>query len=176
MRNKIVLLCLFIILIVFNFSIYQKEQIKSKGDEVYLKLRPVDPRSLLQGDYMRLAYEVEREIEKKESAKNGKVVLGVNEKKEGYFVKFYKGEELGKNQMLFSYGKHWGRLVLKPNTFLFQEGHRQLYEQAKYAIFKFNDKREILLFGLADKDKKIIKPKKEIKTPPPLENEPSRQN
>ena len=44
---------------IFNYSIYQKEQIKNDGDSVLLELSPADPRSIMQGDYMRLRYAIE---------------------------------------------------------------------------------------------------------------------
>ena len=38
----------------FNWSVYQKEQTLKEGQLVLLQLAPVDPRSLMQGDYMGL--------------------------------------------------------------------------------------------------------------------------
>jgi uncharacterized membrane-anchored protein len=46
-----------------NFSIFGKERIKSGGEVVYLELAPVDPRSLMQGDYMALRFTLARQIE-----------------------------------------------------------------------------------------------------------------
>ncbi|MDE6162343.1 MAG: GDYXXLXY domain-containing protein, partial [Bacteroides sp.] len=40
----------------FNWSVYQKEQTLRNGQLVLFELAPVDPRSLMQGDYMRLNY------------------------------------------------------------------------------------------------------------------------
>lgn len=41
---------------VANLSIWQNEAVLKEGDAVVLKLAPVDPRSLMQGDYMELNY------------------------------------------------------------------------------------------------------------------------
>lgn len=52
---------LLIILLQFGMTGYQigkSEWILSQGAEIKLKLAPIDPRSLLQGDYVRLNYEV----------------------------------------------------------------------------------------------------------------------
>src|SRR5205814_1169989 len=35
-----------------NYSIVAKESIKANGEAIYLDLTPIDPRSLVQGDYM----------------------------------------------------------------------------------------------------------------------------
>lgn len=40
----------------FNWSVYKKEQTLKDGQLILLQLAPVDPRSLMQGDYMRLSY------------------------------------------------------------------------------------------------------------------------
>ena len=42
----------------FNWSVFKKEQTLKDGQLVLLHLAPVDPRSLMQGDYMRLNYEI----------------------------------------------------------------------------------------------------------------------
>ena len=39
-----------------NWSIYQKEQTLRDGQLVLFELAPVDPRSLMHGDYMSLRY------------------------------------------------------------------------------------------------------------------------
>ena len=43
---------LVLLLVYFNWSVYQKEQTLKEGQLVLLQLAPVDPRSLMQGDYM----------------------------------------------------------------------------------------------------------------------------
>jgi hypothetical protein len=46
-----------------NFSIAGKERIKRDGEVIYLDLAPVDPRSLMQGDYMTLRFRLATEIQ-----------------------------------------------------------------------------------------------------------------
>ena len=41
-----------------NWSIFAKERIKTNGERIFLALAPVDPRSLMQGDYMALRFEI----------------------------------------------------------------------------------------------------------------------
>jgi uncharacterized membrane-anchored protein len=47
-----------------NFAIVAKEHIKRDGEPVYLALAPVDPRSLLQGDYMALRFALVQDLER----------------------------------------------------------------------------------------------------------------
>ena len=52
----LIIVNLILLLGYFNWSVYKKEQILKDGRLVLLQLVPVDPRSLMQGDYMRLSY------------------------------------------------------------------------------------------------------------------------
>jgi len=54
---------LLIILAVANAGIYEREQILAHGRRVVLELAPVDPRSLMQGDYMRLNFDVANKVQ-----------------------------------------------------------------------------------------------------------------
>lgn len=56
---------LILVLVFFAFSVMQKETLIAKGTEVLLRLAPVDPRSLMQGDYMALNYEVLDKVDRK---------------------------------------------------------------------------------------------------------------
>ena len=45
-----------------NHSIVAKEHIRANGERIYLELAPVDPHSLMQGDYMALRFAIARDI------------------------------------------------------------------------------------------------------------------
>jgi uncharacterized membrane-anchored protein len=62
MSKVIAVLGLLLVLGLINLAIYQKEQHLSHGEVVRLKLAPVDPRSLMQGDYMALRFELAEQI------------------------------------------------------------------------------------------------------------------
>ena len=142
----------------FNYDIYQKEQIKANGETVFLELTPVDPRSLMQGDYMRLSYAIARHHSYQAKGERGYMVLGVDQNKVGTFKRPYKGEKLAVDEKLLRYHNQYGRLRLLPDSFMFQEGHAKLYEQAKYGVFKFDITGNYILVGLADKKLQVIRP------------------
>src|SRR5882672_8284017 len=58
MRSVIALLACAAILALVGFSIAGKERQLVSGKVVYLELAPVDPRSLMQGDYMALRFKI----------------------------------------------------------------------------------------------------------------------
>ncbi|WP_293650426.1 GDYXXLXY domain-containing protein, partial [Thiolapillus sp.] len=53
-----------VILVVINIGIYHKERLLAEGTPLLLKLAPMDPRSLMQGDYMALNYQISRDWRK----------------------------------------------------------------------------------------------------------------
>lgn len=141
-----------VVLAGLNFGIYQKEQIKQNGEIVFLELAPVDPRSLMQGDYMALRYAIESDARKDasfEQKKLGKLVISTNENAVANYVRFYEGEALQENEKLMRYKKQHSVNIV-PDSFFFQEGHAKYYESAKYGMFKFADPDNYLLVGLAD--------------------------
>ena len=154
-------LCL---LLGLNYDIWNKENILKEGQTIYLELVPVDPRSLMQGDYMRLAFAIERSIKKetvKEQTKTGRLIITPNEQGIAQFTSFYKDQPLNPDQKTIHYTKSRKGIQsvnIQPNSFFFQEGHRPLYEQAKYGVFKYQGPHTYLLFALADKDLNLIKP------------------
>lgn len=57
-KNWIIAANLIAIIAYFSFTIIQKENILKIGKLILLELSPIDPRSLMQGDYMRLRYSI----------------------------------------------------------------------------------------------------------------------
>jgi len=147
---------------VLNYGIYQKETLKEKGKTVFLELRTVDPRSLIQGDYMRLAYDLEITLDRTPREDRGpRVVVSLTPENIGSFARFYKGEALAPNEVMLHchLSPPPGSLLrMLPSSFLFQEGHQTAYAQAKYGIFKVDADGTHLLVGLADEKQQEIKP------------------
>ena len=58
----IILLNLILLMVYFIHSIVKKEELLKDGQLVLFELAPVDPRSLMQGDYMTLRYKISEDI------------------------------------------------------------------------------------------------------------------
>ncbi len=126
-----------------------------------LELAPVDPRSLMQGDYMRLRYAIARNAPAKELTphkKRGYMVIQVDGDNVAQFVRFQREEDLAAGEKLLHFHKRYNGVLIVPDSFFFQEGHAGYYEDAKYGVFKFDDSGEHLLVGLADENKQLISP------------------
>lgn len=161
MRKIIFIVASIAVFAVLNFSIYQKEVILDKGEIVYLKLAPVDPRSLMQGDYMRLSYEIEDTSYTGGNEFSGLLVAATGADKVATFRRFHTGEALKSDEKLLKFHNQGSsNIEVQPNSFLFQEGHAKYYENAKYGIFKYDGSENYLLTGLADSLKLELKPLK----------------
>lgn len=138
-----------LILMVMNSMIIEKEQLIAEGQPVYLKLAPVDPRSLIQGDYMRLNYEIARELNQDGLPLRGQLVLKVDENRVAAFSRFYQSDEpLAVDEIRFNYYLRHGNVWLGAESFFFQEGQADLYENAEYAELRVTETGESVLVGL----------------------------
>lgn len=154
--NKVILILTSVLILAgFNYSIYQKERIKANGEIVFLALAPVDPRSLIQGDYMALRYAVENEPALSTEA-SGYLVIALDEKRIGTFKRVHGSEPLAAGEKLLRYQTGSGRVNVVPHSYMFQEGKAVLYQNARYGVFKFDSSGNYILSGLADDALKII--------------------
>tara|TARA_R110001592_G_scaffold337854_3_gene624642 strand:- start:98 stop:604 length:507 start_codon:yes stop_codon:yes gene_type:complete len=167
MQYKIVIGMLLVILAVMNFSIFSKEQHLKLGDTVYLKLAPVDPRSLMQGDYMALRFDVANQLsdtlqllanETSTSTHDGQIVVRIDENKVGTFQSIYQGQALQENELLLNYRVRYDEIKFATNAFFFEEGTAERYEKARYGEFKVSNKGELLLNAMFTEQLTEIRP------------------
>jgi len=168
MYKKIALISLVVILALVNFTIYKKERHIEEGRVIYLKLAPVDPRSLIQGDYMALRFEIAEkiyaELPKKENyrwshnvdASDGFVVVKLDQKGVASFFSIYNNNSIKESEFLLRYRVRNGAVKFASNAFFFEEGSAKKYEKAKYGEFRVNEKGELILVALADENVKNI--------------------
>ncbi|MBQ3438004.1 MAG: GDYXXLXY domain-containing protein [Fusobacterium sp.] len=138
------------ILIILNFTLVLaltlfsalKEENYKNMDNFYLKLVPVDPRSLMQGDYMILNYEISENVMEKicESVnenhsflKKGYIVAKIDDNKIAQFVDVVK-KPFETSEFIFIAFKYNGYdIKINADTFFFQEGEAETYQNAKFS-------------------------------------------
>ncbi len=153
MRKAIVIVAGLAILVLVNFSIYSREQLLTAGSVVLLQLAPVDPRSLMQGDYMALRFAVANEIQSrvaKEEAHDGRVVLALDQKRVGSFARIDDGRPLAANEVRMHYRLRDKRIKFATNAYFFQEGDADLYARARFGEFRVGEDGESILTGVRD--------------------------
>jgi uncharacterized membrane-anchored protein len=137
--------------------IWQKEALIAQGRTVLLELRPRDPRSLIQGDYMALHYKLAEQAEASEPQRRGELVLRLDEHQVGTFVRFHHGSALAADEQLIAY-RDLDRVLIGAESYFFQEGTGDLFAKAKYGELKVGDKGECMLLGLCDEARVRLSP------------------
>ncbi len=152
----VILVNLIVLMVLFNRSILKKETTLSEGKLVLLKLAPVDPRSLMQGDYMRLNYSIARG--KTDSiTKRGYCVVKLDANAIAEKVRFQeKLEPLNDKEYLIKYTAGSWSINIGAESFFFQEGEGERFEKAEYGGLKIDSKGNSILIGLYDEKLKLI--------------------
>ena len=159
MRKGLVLLCGLLILVLLNYTIYSREKLVSSSQSVYLELAPVDPRSLMQGDYMALRFAVTAQASAEIQAapeKDGYIILKKDERGVGQFSHVDNGEKLASNELRMLYRQRHNKIKFATNAFFFQEGKASLYEEAKFGEFKVAANGDSILVAMRDVDFKQL--------------------
>ena len=145
-------------LLFVNLAIVGRETIIEEGETAILALAPVDPRSLIQGDYMALAYELQRDEAVTEAAKaraaagerDGRLVLAPDAEGVHRFQRLDDGRPLDTGELRLFYRWRQGGLRLPGESFFFQEGRAEDFQRARFAAFKVDENGEAVLVGLRD--------------------------
>jgi len=150
---------LILILFLINVSIYQKEQHLTHGRTVCLAMAPVDPRSLMQGDYMRLRFTLGDTIYSALSKEHQTSRLGFNlENRDGYarlrlesnctteFLTLTQKPSAQKNSIAIHYRVRNGRVKIATNTFFFKKEPASIMTKQPMA-FSRSTKRESLFWS-----------------------------
>ena len=181
--KKILLIINIVILfVVTGFSANKEESYKKLDSYFYLELTPVDPRSLLQGDYMTLNYDITdkasdfiynnrtyiydgeneneveeiRELRKLADAKRAYIAVRLDENKVAKFVKITKEKTDEKDLLFIAYKTDGFNVDINASSYLFQERTGDKYQNTRYSkvVLVGNNLR---LIDLRDKDFKEIK-------------------
>lgn len=151
MRKSLAVVAGILVLVAANWTIYVRERLLATGQVVLLELAPVDPRSLMQGDYMALRFKLADEVfgrGRSKVAEDGRIVVRVGEHGVGSFLRRDGGEALGAGEARLRYRVREGMAKFATNAFFFQEGTGNLYARARYGEFRVAPDGEMLLTRL----------------------------
>lgn len=166
-------LVILLALIAVNAGIWQKEQVLKQGAVMILQLAPVDPRSLMQGDYMALSYAITRSLQQELYRQrqvcdsepqvtclpvSGKIIVAVNEQRQVTQAQFDRGEPLKPDELRVNYHMNSGMLTVGTDAYFFQEGHGERFASARYGAFRVGEDGTALLTAMLDENGKMIQP------------------
>lgn len=177
-----VLLGTVLVLGVANVAIVQKERILSDGQTVLLELAPVDPRSLMQGDYMSLNFALSQNLSalswglpkdvlaKMDAQQWVVVAVQLDENKVAQLKGVYL-EQDGQERLWTEEGpvaepsdvmrlrmrRHRSNWTPGTDAWFFAEGSADRFDAARYGEFAVVEGGQSLLRAMLDKDRKEIK-------------------
>jgi uncharacterized membrane-anchored protein len=149
-RRLLILGGLVLALALPDLAIARKERLLASGTPMLLELAPVDPRSLMQGDYMRLDYALTRNLRLVDSwPRDGRIVVSLDSAGVAHFVRREEtGMSLAPGERLLQYRRRGGRIRVGTDAFHFQEGLANRFAGARYGDLRVDDEGTSLLVGL----------------------------
>jgi uncharacterized membrane-anchored protein len=140
------------VLIVANVAIMRKERLIRDGRPVFVELAPADPRSLMQGDFMRLNFAMPRTFDERRSGllrlERPRVVVQVDARGVATMRRIDRGEPLGVDELAIELTPKNGRWTLVTDAWFFAEGEAGRWQNARYGEFRVDANGRALLVNL----------------------------
>ncbi|WP_197047006.1 GDYXXLXY domain-containing protein [Paucibacter sp. KBW04] len=150
-------------LVVANVGIWQKERLIAQGRPILVPLAPVDPRSLMQGDFMVLNLQVgqPRFVGASEAlvdllSEQPRVILRLDERGVAVAQRPDEGGALAADELRLQLVLKKGRWILVTDAFYFKEGEAERYAKARFGEFRVDGSGKALLVGLRGADLKPL--------------------
>jgi uncharacterized membrane-anchored protein len=145
----VIVAAVLLVLAVVNISIFGKERIRSSGERILLELAPVDPRSLMQGDYMALRFTLANEIR---SNASGTVPVQLDANGVARLDPKPRPDSLR-----LRYRIRQGQVWLGTNAYFFEEGAAERFAGARYGEFRVDrNSGEAVLVGMVSPEFKPL--------------------
>jgi uncharacterized membrane-anchored protein len=155
-------LCAAAVLAVANLGIWQKEHLIARGQPLYVELAPVDPRSLMQGDYMQLNFNLPADLQGRldglVTLERPQVVARRDARGVATLQRIDDGRPLADGELRIELTPKDGRWILVSDAWFFREGEAERWAAAKYGEFRVSPDGKALLVGMADAQLKAIRP------------------
>lgn len=174
-----------LVLLAVNWNIMQREHLLNDGKLVLLELAPVDPRSLMQGDYMALRLKITdqafpnsrwglsnglRSDSESNFPLDGHLIVTLDAHGVGHFQRIARpGVSVQANEILLRYRVRNDQVKFATNAYFFEEGRAQAYEKARYGAFRVADNGDMLLTAMHGIDYVALKNQASIEMPLPID-------
>lgn len=143
-----------LILAAVNASVWQKERLIDAGQTVLLQLAPVDPRSLMQGDYMRLDYALTRALPREQGDATRIARLKLDGRQVATRIDADSDAAPGPDEARMVmrrrggvFGNHWR---IGSDAYFFQEGTGGQYNKARFGEYRTSPGGDSVLIALRD--------------------------
>ncbi|HRD96489.1 MAG TPA: GDYXXLXY domain-containing protein, partial [Rubrivivax sp.] len=145
-------------LIVANLGIWQNESLIARGQPVFVALAPVDPRSLMQGDYMQLNFRLPSTatIAGLTRAQRPRVVMRRDAQGVATPVRLDDGTPLAADELRIELTPKGGHWILVTDAWFFAEGEASRWAAARFGEFRVEADGRALLVNLRGADLKVL--------------------
>lgn len=137
-----------------NWDVARKEAVIAQGQPILVPLVPVDPRSIMQGDYMSLRFDLPYEVTQaldQQFAATAPVLACLDAQGQAQVLRLAQpGEAAGPGEILLPLKRLKGQWVLVSDAYFFPEGQGERFERARFGDFRVLPDGRALLVGLAD--------------------------
>ena len=162
-RTGVVVGGLALVLAAVNYTIWQREMLLAQGRTILLELAPVDPRSLMQGDYMALRFAAGEALRPRfgddisAAPDDGYVVLAPDGQGVAKVVRNQAGvQPLTGGEMALRYRIRRGDVRIVTNAYFFPEGRASHYAKARYGEVRVGEDGTGLLVRMLDEDRQPL--------------------
>ena len=122
-----------------------------------LRLRPVDPRSLIQGDYMELRYAIaDQAADAPDVHRSGALVVRLDADGIAEWVRIDDGRALADGERRLRYRLRADQLRLGAESYFFPEGTGERYERAAFGELIAVENGESVLVALRDGERRRL--------------------
>ena len=145
-------------MIYFNSSVVKKEQIIADGQLILLALAPVDPRSLMQGDYMELRYSLSQDLNIDSIPRRGYCIVRLDSNQIAQRIRFQDDASPinpGEYAIYYTSPDSWN-VNIGAESYFFQEGEAKKFEAAKYGGIRVDNAGNSVLIGLYNEKQQLI--------------------
>ena len=132
-----------------GMAVASAESIIRHGRQIFIPLRPVDPRSMMQGDYMAVAFDTSRLPEAEAGARTVRAVASFDARGVATLSLPPPQGADSIEVLLRTKSRRW---FVGSDAWFFAEGQADKFEAAKFGIFRVGADGRLLLVGLADKN------------------------
>ncbi|MEY4764734.1 MAG: hypothetical protein RI907_1407 [Pseudomonadota bacterium] len=142
-------LALLATLLAANVGIWKSETLIRDGRPIFVALAPVDPRSLMQGDYMALRFDTGPwSTTSQPDTSPIRLVFQVDQRGVATALRQHQGETLQSNELVVRLVRKRGDWQLVTDAYYFKEGEAARWSRARYAEFRVDAGGRALLVGL----------------------------
>ena len=150
-------------LLVANGAIWQKERLIAGGQPVFVALAPADPRSLMQGDFMRLRFALPEDVSAPllnwDDARRPQLAAQLDARRVATLLRLQgAAAPLAKGEILLVLTPKDGRWILVTDAWFFKEGDAPRFAAARFGEFRVLPDGRALLVGMADQNLQPIRP------------------